>query len=143
MNGTLRERIKVQRGWKSMKTPLAEGQRIHYNFVKPHLALQGQTPADAAGVGLNDKNKWLELLQVLVSYRHLWTLLRPVNCRHLGPHLDLVIFQDIGNLLYLLPLPQMLYDRPRDGTLIAANLMVIDADRELRRVFLPFRHGRC
>jgi transposase-like protein len=63
LNGTLRERIKVQRGWKSMKTPLAEGQRIHYNFVKPHMALEGQTPADAAGVGVDAKNKWMGLLK--------------------------------------------------------------------------------
>jgi putative transposase len=62
MNGTLRERIKVQRGWKSMKTTLAEGQRIHYNFVKPHEALEGQTPADAAGIGVQGEQKWLALL---------------------------------------------------------------------------------
>ncbi|MGP8126162.1 MAG: IS6 family transposase [Nitrososphaerales archaeon] len=63
LNGTVRERIKVQRGWKTMKTPLAEGQRIHYNFVKPHMALEGQTPAERAGVGIDAKNKWLRLLR--------------------------------------------------------------------------------
>jgi len=62
MNGRLRERIKVQRGWKSMQTQIAEGQRIQYNFVKPHMALQNQTPAQAAGVGVVSKNKWMELL---------------------------------------------------------------------------------
>lgn len=67
LNGTLRERVKVQRGWKSMKTPLAEGQRIHYNFVKPHKALEGQTPAERAGVGIGGKDKWLELLQRICS----------------------------------------------------------------------------
>ena len=67
LNGTSRERIKVQRGWKSMKTQLAEGQRIHYNFVKPHMALDGQTPAQAAGVGLGSKNKWMELLEKAVT----------------------------------------------------------------------------
>jgi hypothetical protein len=51
MNGTLRERIKVQRGWKDSKSKIAEGQRLNYNFVKPHMALQGQTPADGAGLG--------------------------------------------------------------------------------------------
>lgn len=45
-----------------MKTPLAEGARIHYNFVKPHMALEGQTPAQVAGVGVNGKNKWLALI---------------------------------------------------------------------------------
>lgn len=63
LNGTLRERVKVQRGWKTMKTPLSEGQRIHYNFVKPHTALEGQTPAERAGVGVEGQNKWLELLK--------------------------------------------------------------------------------
>jgi len=62
LNGTLRERIKVQRGWKTFKTPIAEGQRIQYNFVKPHMALEGQTPAEVAGVGANGKNKWMGLL---------------------------------------------------------------------------------
>lgn len=63
LNGTLRERVKVQRGWKSVKTPLAEGARIHYNFVKPHQALAGQTPAEVAGVGIDSENKWRELLR--------------------------------------------------------------------------------
>jgi len=63
LNGTVRERVKVQRGWKSMKTPIAEGQRIHYNFVKPHMALEGQTPAQVAGVGVDGKNKWMVLLK--------------------------------------------------------------------------------
>ena len=67
LNGTLRERVKVQRGWKSMKTPLAEGQRIHYNFVKPHQALAGQTPADVAGVGVQAKNKWLAMLAEAIT----------------------------------------------------------------------------
>jgi len=67
LNGTLRERVKVQRGWKSMKTPLAEGARIHYNFVKPHEALEGQTPAERAGVGIEGKNKWMELLKKAIE----------------------------------------------------------------------------
>jgi transposase-like protein len=65
LNGTLRERVKVQRGWKTMKTPLAEGQRIQYNFVKPHASLEGQTPAERAGVGVQG-NKWLALLRAAV-----------------------------------------------------------------------------
>jgi transposase-like protein len=42
LNGTLRERVKVQRGWKSHNSAIAEGQRIYYNFVKPHEALNGK-----------------------------------------------------------------------------------------------------
>jgi hypothetical protein len=50
-----------------MKTQLAEGQRIQYNFVKPDAALDGQTPAQAAGVGLERKNKWMELLTEAIT----------------------------------------------------------------------------
>jgi len=67
LNGTLRERVKVQRGWKSLTTKVAEGQRIHYNFVRPHQALQGQTPAQVAGVGVSALNKWLALLTEAVE----------------------------------------------------------------------------
>ena len=58
MKGSLRERIKVQRGWKS---EIPEGMRIHYNFVKPHEALEGQTPAQRAGIPI--ENNWLTLLE--------------------------------------------------------------------------------
>lgn len=61
LNGTLRERVKVQRGWKNPASKIAEGERIHYNLVKLHLALDGRTPAKSAGVGVV-WNKWLELL---------------------------------------------------------------------------------
>jgi len=60
LNGTLRERVKVQRGWKTTKTPIAEGQRIHYNFVKPHMALNGKTPSQVAGMNIKG---WKELLK--------------------------------------------------------------------------------
>jgi transposase InsO family protein len=69
LNGTLRERVKVQRGWESMKTPLAEGQRIHYNLVKPHAALEGQTPAERVGVEVQGENKWLALLKASITSR--------------------------------------------------------------------------
>lgn len=63
LNSTIRERTKVQRGWKTLSTPLAEGIRIHYNFVKPHMTLDGQTPAQRAGINvLQTDNKWLEML---------------------------------------------------------------------------------
>jgi transposase-like protein len=63
LNGTLRERVKVQRGWKSKKSQIAEGQRIHYNFVKPHMALDGKTPAEASGIRIEPENKWLALIR--------------------------------------------------------------------------------
>jgi len=64
LNGTIRERVKVQRGWKIVQTPLAEGQRIQYNFVKPHMALDGKTPANAAGLKVKG---WKELLKLTID----------------------------------------------------------------------------
>jgi len=63
LNSTLRERVKVTRGWKTAKTPIAEGQRIQYNFVKPHMALEGNTPAQVAGLEIEGKDKWLAMLK--------------------------------------------------------------------------------
>ena len=63
LNGTLRERVKVQRGWKSPTSAIAEGKRINYNYVKPHMALKGNTPAETAGIEVKGKNKWLGLMQ--------------------------------------------------------------------------------
>jgi len=65
----LRERTKVQRGWKTVKTPLAEGMRIQYNFVKPHMALKGKTPSQEAGITVVKMtgNKWMSLLESAIS----------------------------------------------------------------------------
>ncbi len=63
-NGTLRERAKVQTGWKSHGIKIAEGQKIQYDFVKPHAALEGQTPAERAGMDLNlEGNRWMQLIR--------------------------------------------------------------------------------
>ncbi len=64
MNGTLRVRVRVQRGWKTQKTALAEGNRIQYNFVKPHMALEGRTPAQIAGL---DVKGWKDLLSLAIK----------------------------------------------------------------------------
>jgi len=38
--------------------------RIYYNFIKPHQALNGKTPAEKAKLALNLKdNKWLSLIK--------------------------------------------------------------------------------
>ena len=67
LNGTIRERTKVQRGWKNPASKIAEWQRIHYNFVKPHQALAGQTPAERASVGVEGEGKWLGLLRAALT----------------------------------------------------------------------------
>ncbi|MGI9010170.1 MAG: IS6 family transposase [Nitrososphaeraceae archaeon] len=66
LNGTLRARVKVQRGWKTHKSAIAEGQRIYYNFVKPHQALGGKTPAEKVGINTRENNKILKLMKELL-----------------------------------------------------------------------------
>jgi hypothetical protein len=46
-----------------METPIAEGQRIHCNFVKPHMSLAGMTPAEECGIEVQGQNKWITLIQ--------------------------------------------------------------------------------
>ena len=36
--------------------------QIYYNFVRPHQGLNGKTPAEMAGVGIEGENKWLGLI---------------------------------------------------------------------------------
>jgi putative transposase len=63
MHGSFREREKVMRGIKTMETPIFDGNRIYYNFIRPHQALDGKTPAELAGIGVSGENKWEELLR--------------------------------------------------------------------------------
>ena len=37
------------------KSAIAEGQRIYYNFVKPHQALEGKTPQKKQELTLKEK----------------------------------------------------------------------------------------
>jgi transposase-like protein len=62
-NGELRDREKVTRNLKKDDTPILAGMQIFHNYVRPHMALDGQTPADRAGVSVRGKNKWLTLIQ--------------------------------------------------------------------------------
>jgi putative transposase len=50
LNGTLREGTNVQRTWKKHASSIAEGQKIQYNYVKPHQTLENQTPAQRAEI---------------------------------------------------------------------------------------------
>ncbi len=63
MNGELRDREKVMRGLKVENTPILKGYQIYHNFVRPHQALGGKTPADLAGIKVMGSNKWLTLIQ--------------------------------------------------------------------------------
>lgn len=51
------------RAIKKPNSPIIEGQRIYYNHIRPQQALNGKTPAEAAGIGTEGENKWLPLIQ--------------------------------------------------------------------------------
>ena len=53
----MKERVKVQRGWKNPKGAIVEGQHIFYNFIKPHQMLDGKTPVEKIGLKIIGKNK--------------------------------------------------------------------------------------
>lgn len=63
MNGEIRDREKVMRGLKVEETPILQGVQLYHNYIKPHEALNGRTPAEAAGIVVKGENKWLTLIQ--------------------------------------------------------------------------------
>ncbi len=57
------------RAMKVETTPIVEGQRLFYNFIKPHEALNGMTPSEKAGIVIDGENKWLTLMKTSLSYQ--------------------------------------------------------------------------
>ncbi len=66
LNGTVRDRVKPMRGFGNGYSAeiMTNAFRNYYNFIKPHNSLGGLTPAQVAGIGVEDsENKWSELLR--------------------------------------------------------------------------------
>lgn len=71
LNGTVRDRETVMRGMDNAEAAqeLMDAMRIHYNFIRPHQAIGGQTPAEAAGINLNlGENKVESLMRQAAVY---------------------------------------------------------------------------
>lgn len=62
-NGELRDREKVMRSLKNPETPIIAGLQIYHNYMRPHMGLNGKTPAEAAGINVEGEDKWLTLIQ--------------------------------------------------------------------------------
>lgn len=56
------------RGIQVDDTPIIPMNQIYYNFIRPHMGLDGITPAEMAGVGIEGDNKWTKL--IMESVRH-------------------------------------------------------------------------
>jgi transposase-like protein len=62
-NGEVRDREKVMRGLKKTDTPILKGYQLFHNYIRPHKGLDGKTPAEACGITIEGKNKWITLIQ--------------------------------------------------------------------------------
>ncbi len=66
LHGTVRERTKVMRGLDNDESAekMMEANRTYYNYLRPHMALDGKTPAEKARIDLKlqEGNKWKELI---------------------------------------------------------------------------------
>jgi len=63
LNGEFRDREKVVRGIKTKDSVLIGGYQMYHNYLRPHMGLNGQTPAEACGVKIEGDNKWMTLIQ--------------------------------------------------------------------------------
>lgn len=63
LNGEIRDREKVFRGLKKDNSPAITGIKLYHNFIRPHMGLDGDTPADRAGIEIKGDNKWLTIIQ--------------------------------------------------------------------------------
>jgi hypothetical protein len=63
MNGELCDRERCMRTLEKTDTPILSGMQIFHNYIRPHEALKGKTPAEVAGIKVEGENKWLTLIQ--------------------------------------------------------------------------------
>jgi len=63
MNGELRDRERVMRTLENTDTPILTGMHIYHNYIRPHEALDGKTPAEKAGIEIKGSNKWMTIIQ--------------------------------------------------------------------------------
>jgi hypothetical protein len=66
LHGTIKERTKTMRGLDDSDSAnnMVDGLRLAYNLLRPHTAVNGKTPAEAAGLPtLGDGNRWKAMIQ--------------------------------------------------------------------------------
>ena len=71
LNGEIRDREKVTRNLKKDNSPILTGMQLFHNYVRPHMGLNGKTPADLAGIQVEGEDKWLTLIQNASKVRNI------------------------------------------------------------------------
>ncbi len=62
LNGEFRDREKIFRGLKKTESPAFSGMQFYHNFIRTHQGLDGDTPADRAGIRVNGSDKWQTMI---------------------------------------------------------------------------------
>ena len=63
-HSTFKGRSKTMRAIKKPNSSFIEGQRMFYNYLRPHTALEGKTPAEAAVIDLDlQGNRWEAIIK--------------------------------------------------------------------------------
>jgi putative transposase len=63
VNGEVRDREKVMRSLKITTTPILPGYQLFHNYIRPHMALKGKTPAEVCGIKVEGDNKWKTIIE--------------------------------------------------------------------------------
>lgn len=50
-------------GLKRKDTPILAGYQIFHNYLRPHMGLNGMTPAEVCRIKIEGENKWTTLIQ--------------------------------------------------------------------------------
>ena len=64
----LRFREKVTRGLKRVDSVMLSGLQVCHNHIRPHLALEGGTPGEAAGIRIGNGNPWLAIMESAAKF---------------------------------------------------------------------------
>lgn len=55
--------VNVMRTLEKGDSPILDGYQIFHNYIRPDMALDGQTPAEKVGITIEGDNKWITIIQ--------------------------------------------------------------------------------
>ncbi|MGA2628534.1 MAG: hypothetical protein ABSF63_15900 [Candidatus Bathyarchaeia archaeon] len=51
------------RGLERKDRPILTGYQLFHDYIRPHMALNGQTPSEKAWITIKGKDKWMTIIQ--------------------------------------------------------------------------------